>query len=204
MPSAPAARTASSPNKAVGIEPVIVQGYPNNSQDFTPVVLAVKRSGADIIGSYVALDTDQGILARQMRQLGVGIDWIGSPTITNTAVLTLAGSALHGTYGVADFHEKANPVAEAFAEKYKAAYGIRPDFLSAWTYDAVTLLAKAITAAGSTAPDAIRSEILTVRGFEGVEGTYNFDQNGDSLHGYNLVHNDNGTWIFDRHIEIKE
>ena len=31
--------------KGMGIEPVLIQGYPNYSQDFTAVVLAVKQSG---------------------------------------------------------------------------------------------------------------------------------------------------------------
>ncbi|MFX8067421.1 ABC transporter substrate-binding protein, partial [Acinetobacter baumannii] len=31
----------------LGITPVLDQGYANQSQDFTPVVLAIKQSGAD-------------------------------------------------------------------------------------------------------------------------------------------------------------
>jgi branched-chain amino acid transport system substrate-binding protein len=34
--------------KGMGVEPALVQGYTNNSQDFTPVVLAVKQSGGDV------------------------------------------------------------------------------------------------------------------------------------------------------------
>jgi branched-chain amino acid transport system substrate-binding protein len=36
----------------LGAPPVLDQGYANQSQDFTPVVLAVKQSGADVLGSY--------------------------------------------------------------------------------------------------------------------------------------------------------
>ena len=36
----------------LGGKVAIDQGYPNQSQDFTPVVLAIKSSGADVIGSY--------------------------------------------------------------------------------------------------------------------------------------------------------
>src|SRR6201747_2376551 len=36
----------------VGTQPVLDQGYANQSQDFTPVVLAIKQSGADVLGSY--------------------------------------------------------------------------------------------------------------------------------------------------------
>src|SRR6516225_11086269 len=56
--------------KGMGVEPALVQGYTNYSQDFTPVVLAVKQSGADVMGTYM-FPTDLAILARQLRQLGV-------------------------------------------------------------------------------------------------------------------------------------
>src|SRR5271169_1222470 len=39
--------------KGMGVEPALVQGYTNNSQDFTPVVLAVKQSGADVMATYM-------------------------------------------------------------------------------------------------------------------------------------------------------
>src|ERR1700691_2060432 len=53
--------------KRLGAEPVLVQGYPNNSQDFTPVALALKQSGADVLGSYMTFEADVAILAKQMR-----------------------------------------------------------------------------------------------------------------------------------------
>jgi hypothetical protein len=40
------------------------------------------------------------------------------------------------------------------------------------------------------------------RGHEGAEGTYNFDKNGDDLHGYNVVRNDKGNIVFDRRIDF--
>src|ERR1700737_3253206 len=73
--------------KRTGVEPVLIQGYTNNSQDFTPVALAVKQSGADVMGTYMTLPPDQGIFARQLRQLGVNIAWVGSPTTVQTTSL---------------------------------------------------------------------------------------------------------------------
>ena len=59
----------------------------------------------------------------------------------------------------------------------------------------------AINKAGKTDPTAIREAILGVRKHPGAEGEYNFDANGDGLHGYNIVKNENGTIVFDKHIE---
>ncbi|MGU3666716.1 ABC transporter substrate-binding protein [Methylobacterium sp. A49B] len=178
------------------------QGYTNQSQDFTPVVLAIRQSGADVIGSYFTFENDIGIFARQLRQLGVTAPWVGSPSITNVTALKLAGPSLYGTYGVADYAEESSDAARAYGKAYRAAMKIAPDNQSSWTFDAVTVLAKAINAAGKTDPQAIREAILAVRGHEGAEGTYNFDKNGDGLHGYNVVRNDKGNIVFDRRIDF--
>src|SRR5277367_2831339 len=57
----------------LGAKVALDQGYPNQSQDFTPIVLAIKSSGADIIGSYFTFSNDLAIFARQLRQVGVAI-----------------------------------------------------------------------------------------------------------------------------------
>ncbi len=190
--------------KDKGITPVLVQGYTNQASDYTAVVLAVRQSGADIIGSYFTFESDLGIFARQLRQLGVTIPWVGSPSIVNTTALNLAGRALYGTYGVADYAVDATPASKAFAERYQALYKALPDNQSSWTFDAVNLLARAISDAGNTEPEKIRAALAAIRGFAGAEGEYNFDSKGDGLRGYNVVKNENGKIVFDRRIEVKE
>ena len=71
-------------------------------------MLAVKQSGADILGSYFTFENDLGIFARQLRQLGVNIPYVGSPSIVNVTALKLAGPALYGTFGVSDFAEESS------------------------------------------------------------------------------------------------
>ena len=177
------------------------QGYANQSQDFTPVVLAIKQSGADILGSYFTFESDLGIFARQLRQLGVNIPWVGSPSIVNITALKLAGPALYGTFGVADYAEDSSDASKAFGKLYRDAVKVAPDNQSSWTYDAINVLSAGINKAGSTDPAKIREAILAIKKFAGAEGEYNFDQNGDGLHGYNIVKNDKGKIVFDKHIE---
>lgn len=188
----------------LGAPAVLDQGYANQSQDFTPVVLAIKQSGADILGSYFTFENDLGIFARQLRQLGVNIPWVGSPSIVNVTALKLAGPALHGTYGVADYAEDSTAASKAFGKAYRDAYKVAPDNQSSWPYDAMNVLCAAINKAGSTEPEKIRQAILATKKFPGAEGEYNFDQNGDGLHGYNIVRNDKGNIVFDKHIEFTD
>lgn len=186
------------------VKPVLTQGYTNQQPDFTPTVLAIKQSGADVICSYFTFENDLALFARQLRQLGVGAVWIGSPTITYTTSLKLAGNALNGTYGVTDFAADANSEARAFADRFEELYKEKPDSGAAWTYDGLMVLATAINQAGSTDPEKVRSAVLAIQGFKGVEGEYRFDENGDGLHGYNIVRNEGGRFVFARHIEFAD
>ena len=190
--------------KGMGIEPVLVQGYTNNSQDFTPVALALKLSGADVMASYFTFEPDLGIFAKQLNQLGIRIPWIGSAANISTTALRLAGPALYDTYGVVDFNSDSCPSAKSFTAKYEAMYKVRPDHLSGWPYDAVHVLALAINNAKSLDPQKIRQAILAIKDYEGAEGTYNFDANGDGLHGYNVVKNVKGYVEFNKRIEFKD
>jgi Periplasmic binding protein len=90
----------------------------------------------------MTLSPDQAIFARQLRQLGVNIAWVGSPTTVATTALKLAGPALYGSYAVSDFAADSSPTAKEFATKYEATYKSAPDFNGASTYDAVHVLKK--------------------------------------------------------------
>jgi branched-chain amino acid transport system substrate-binding protein len=167
-------------------------------------VLAVKQSGADVLGTYFTFEGDLGIFARQLRQLGVNIPWVGSPSVVAVSATKLAGPALFGTYGVADYAEDSSEASKAFGKIYRDAYKFAPDNQSAWTYDAITILSAAINKAGTTDPGKIREAILATKKYAGAEGEYNFDQNGDGLHGYNVVKNDKGNIVYDKHIDFND
>jgi branched-chain amino acid transport system substrate-binding protein len=188
----------------LGGKVAIDQGYPNQNQDFTPVVLAIKSSGADVIGSYFTYENDQAIFARQAKQLGVTIPWVGSPTTVAAAALKLGGPALWGTYAVTDYAADSSPEAKEFAKLYAAVSSAQPDLQSAWPYDAIGVLSAAITKVGSTDPQKVRDALLATKGYKGAEGEYNFDQYGDGLHGYNIVRNEKGTIVFDKHIDFTD
>jgi branched-chain amino acid transport system substrate-binding protein len=188
--------------KALGAQPVLVQGFTSNTQDFTQVILAIKQSGADIVGTYIPNSPDVGIFSKQLRQLGVNVPWVGSPSVATATAMKLGQEALFGTYAIADFTPGANAEAQAYATKYNERYKVDPDFYSSWAYDAVNLIANAIKTTNSTKPEDLKKALLGVKGWKGVEGNYQFDKNGDGLHGYNIVKNDNGMIVFVKNISF--
>ena len=88
-------------------------------------------------------------VAPARRQHSLGRFAFGRSTVSSTK---LAGPALYGTYGVADYAEDSSEASKAFGKAYRDAYKIAPDNQSAWPYDAITILAAAINKAGSTDP----------------------------------------------------
>lgn len=188
--------------QALGITPVLIQGYTSNSQDFAPVVLAIKKSGAEVLGTYMTVPSDQAIFAKQLRQLGVNIQWIGSPTTAAVTTRTLAGEALYGSYAVADFNADANEAARYYTKRYYERYGLYPDNFSSWAYDALHILALAMNNAKTTETEAVRKAILAIKSYKGLEGTYAFDARGDGVHGYNVVKNEGGKIVFIKRVDF--
>ena len=188
--------------KELGVTPVMIQGYNNQEKDFTAVVQALKKSGAPALSTYMTFSTDLGILARQIKQQGAQVTWVGSPSITAVDGRNLAGDALYGTYGVTDFHVDASPTSKAFAAAYKAKFGQEPDLYAAWCYDAVLVFAEAMKKAPDLKPESIRKAILSIQKFPGAEGEYNFDQNGDGLDHYHVVQNVNGVIKFFKTLRV--
>ena len=186
--------------KALGITPVVEQGINNGQADLTPVVLAVRNSGADVLDTYIAFENDVALLARQLKQFGVNIPWIGSASVASTISMSLAGPALYGTYIVADFDAAASPQATKFADAFMKAYNSGVDDQGSWPYDAVNLTVEAIKQVGGTDPAKLRDALHAIKNFPGAEGTYTFDENGDGLTAYNIVQNENGNLRFIRQI----
>jgi branched-chain amino acid transport system substrate-binding protein len=162
------------------------QGYTTATRDYTSFLEKIKSSGANLLATYMTNAEDEAQMLKQLRQLGLNIQIMGSPSIATAVCIQLAGLAVNGTYGVSDFVANGNPQAQAFTKKYVAAYHSAPDLFGGWVYDAVNVLAQVIAKDGTAGP-AIQHGIRAVQGYKGVEGVYNFDANGDGLHGYSVV-----------------
>ena len=48
----------------------------------------------------------------------------------------------------------------------------------------------------------MRQALLGTKGLRGVEGVYDFEPNGDAVHGYNVVRNDKGKIVFLQRIDF--
>ena len=189
----------------LGAKVAIDQGYPNQSQDFTPVVLAIKSSGADVIGSYFTYENDQAIFARQAKQLGLD-DPLGRIADHRRRRHIEArrpcdvGHLRHRRLRHR-LVSRSEGIRQALQRRLEAR---RPIFRARGPMTRLAFYPSVSTRRVRPIQDKIRDAMLSIKGYKGAEGEYNFDQFGDGLHGYNIVRNEKGTIVFDKHIEFTD
>jgi branched-chain amino acid transport system substrate-binding protein len=166
---------------ALGGEIVASQNYLGSEADFRAQLTAIRAARPDALflpGYYVAA----GLVARQARELGMGVTLLGGDGFEAPQLLEIGGDALEGTYYSTHFAvENAGEASHRFVEAFRGRFGAAPNGLAALTYDAVRLVADAVRRAGSTDRAAVRRALAATRGFAGVTGltTINAQRDAD-------------------------
>ncbi len=160
---------------ALGGRIVAEPHYAEGDSDFSAQLTAVRPANPDVLfvpGYY----TDAGLIARQARALGLKATLLGADGWDSPKLVEIGGEAMEGAcfsnhYSVDD----PAPAVRKFVEAYRARYGADPDSIAASSYDAMRMLADAITRAGSTEGKRIRDALAAMKDFPGVTGTITMD-----------------------------
>ncbi|HTY40253.1 MAG TPA: ABC transporter substrate-binding protein [Thermoanaerobaculia bacterium] len=149
--------------------------YAEGDSDFSAQLTALRPSNPDVLfvpGYY----TDAGLIARQARSLGVKATLLGADGWDSPKLVEIGGEAMEGAYLSNHYSvDDPSPAVRRFVDAYKARYGAEPDSIAATSYDAMRLLADAITRAGSTEGRRVRDALAATKNFAGVTGTITMD-----------------------------
>ncbi len=188
-----------------GLEVVASESYKTNDTDMTAQLTKIKGANPEAL---VVWGTNPGpaLVAKNMKQLGMTIPYIGSHGIANQTFIKLAGDAAEGVVfpagrllvpsSITDPNQKT--VTDKFISDYQAAYGSPPNPFAGYAFEAITLLADAIKRAGSTDAAAIQTALDSTTGFPGPDGLYNYTKtNHDGLVASDMimVKIQGGTWV---------
>jgi branched-chain amino acid transport system substrate-binding protein len=146
------------------------QSYSSGDKDFRAQLTDLKAAAPDaiIITGYYP---EAALIAKQARQFGIKAILVGGDGWDGSSLITVGGKAIEGSYFSNHFSvEDTSPLVQSFVQKYKQKYNVVPDAFAALGYDAMKLLADAITRAGSTDPEKLRVAIQDTEGFPGVSG----------------------------------
>jgi branched-chain amino acid transport system substrate-binding protein len=198
--------------KKLGIQVVGNEGIDFKQPDQKPVLTKARAAGADLVYMGGVVDTGAPIVLRGMKELGLvaarGVRFIGPDGLLEEEVLkgatcdTAMAVDMRITFGSLPF-EKLKGAGEKMYKAYKEKYKIEPTAYALYAGDAARVTLDSIRRAApqvdkalaakdvKAARDAVRQAMLNTKNFEGINGRFSFDENGDTgvetMSGYKVV-----------------
>nr|WP_314544649.1 branched-chain amino acid ABC transporter substrate-binding protein [uncultured Massilia sp.] len=152
----------------------------DKASDFSSILTAFRAQKVDAIffGGYAP----QGApMARQMKQLGMAnVRLLGGDTLCSPEMAKLGGDAVGDNILCAQAGAMLDkqPAGTAFKARYKQRFQRDPDVYAPAFYDQAMFIGRAIKDAGSVDAAAV-SKALHTSSYQGVAGTYGYDEGGN-------------------------
>lgn len=196
--------------KKQGIEVLGHEGIDAKASDYKALMTKIKALNPDLIYFGGITQNNAGQLIKDMRNVGMSSDrvkFMGPDGIYEKALIDAAGRDAEGVYATFG-GVPANQLTGAgktWYENYKQKFNSEPEAYAAYGYEAAKVAVDAINkACENPTRAAVRDAVLATKDFQGVLGTWSFDQNGDTtlttLSG-NVVKN--GKWEFAQLLKVE-
>ena len=186
----------------LGIEVVQVEGYGKGTVDFKAQLTNIKSKNPDVIFLPVYYQ-DVALIAVQAKELGIEAQFLGADGWDGVIgqVDESNMDAVNGAYFCSQYSAQSDdPNLQAFLSKYKETYGMDASQFAVLGYDAMKMLAQAISEAGSTDSAAITSAMAAID-FTGLTGHMTFDENRNPVKSAAITQIDNGEYKFIEYYE---
>lgn len=174
--------------------------------DYTQELTKLRANPPDMI--YFAGITPNGAvpLARGVQALLPNTRLMGPDGIREQAFIDQAGAAAEGVLAtvVGMPPDKLEGKGKEFYDAYTSKYGAPPGTYSVFGYEAAKMILQSIDKAETKDRRHILDEIAKVKNYDGLFGTWSFDQNGDTT--LNLVSGSTvkgGAFVFDKLLPTK-
>ncbi|MBI2468526.1 MAG: branched-chain amino acid ABC transporter substrate-binding protein, partial [Candidatus Rokubacteria bacterium] len=195
--------------KKIGLTVAGNEGIDFKQPDQKPVLTKARATGADLVYMGGVVDTGAPIVVRNMKDLGMvaarGVKFFGPDGLLEEEVLKGAtcdasmATDMRITFGSLPF-EKLKGIGAKTYENYKKTYGKEPTAYALYATEAARVGLEGVRRAAAQIEkakdvkekrDAVRKAILGIRDFDGLNGRWSFDENGDStqeaMSGYKVV-----------------
>lgn len=186
----------------LGIEVVQVEGYGKGTVDFKAQLTNIKSKNPDVIFLPVYYQ-DVALIAVQAKELGIEAQFLGADGWDGVIgqVDESNMDAVNGAYFCSQYSAQSDdPNLQAFLSKYKETYGMDASQFAVLGYDAMKMLAQAISEAGSTDSAAITSAMAAID-FTGLTGHMTFEENRNPVKSAAITQIDNGEYKFIEYYE---
>ena len=152
-------------------------------KDFKGQLTKIKAANPEAVyvpGYY----TEAGLIALQARELGLNVPLLGGDGWDSTVTVQTGGKAVEGCYFTNHISlDSDRPEVQSFVKAYHAKYGDaqQPDAMTVLGYDAMKLMADAITRAKSTDGPAVRDALANTSNFAGASGSISINDKHNAV-----------------------
>jgi branched-chain amino acid transport system substrate-binding protein len=160
---------------------VAVQTFTSGDLDFKSQLTAIRAQNPDllVVPNYY---TDTGLIARQVRELGLQAVMLGGDAWDSPKLNEIAGKAIEGSFFSNHYAvEQEFPEARKFVRTFKEKYGVLPDGTAALGYDAAGVLLASLQRSSSLSPKDIRNTIAALQNYQGATGQITFQGKRDPV-----------------------
>lgn len=185
--------------KKIGLQVVANEGIDYKQPDQKPVLTKIRASGADLVYMAAVVETGAQTVIRQMKDLGMvapkvsfmGPDGLFQEELLKAATCEAAmGVDMHLTFASLPFDQMGGKGGQIY-KLYKERYKIEPTSYALYSWEAAAVTIAAIKRAGVKDREKIRAAIAATKDFDGLNGKWSFDANGDTtmdvMSGYKVV-----------------
>jgi branched-chain amino acid transport system substrate-binding protein len=188
--------------KKEGLQVLGHEGIDPKASDYRSLMTKIKALNPDLIYYGGITQNNAGQLIKDARNVGMTADKVkimGPDGTYEKALIDAAGKDAEGYYatfgGVPA--QQLTGAGKTWYENYKKKYNSEPEAYAAYGYESAKVVYDAINKVCKNDRAAIRDAVMSTKNFNGVLGTWSFDENGDTtlktLSG-NVVKN--GKWEF--------
>ena len=156
--------------------------YTQGDVDFKGQLSTIQLAAPDVVyipGYY----GDVALIAKQARMIGLNQPLLGADGWDAPELWQLGGDALNGSFITTHYSvDDPSQAIQRFAQDYRQRYGnLAPDAHAALAYDAMRVLADAISRAHSTNAAQLREALAQTKDFQGVTGIISMDPDRNAV-----------------------
>lgn len=154
--------------KRLGGEIVATESYSEGDVEFRSQLTSIKSTAPQAVfvpGYY----TEVGLIARQARELGLTVPFLGTDGWDSSKTVEIGGDAVNNSYYSTAFAtDDPEPKVQQFITTFKTRYGHVPSGIAVLGYEGARMMLDAIRRAGTTDSVKIRDALAATKDFESV------------------------------------
>jgi branched-chain amino acid transport system substrate-binding protein len=174
--------------KKIGLQVLGNEGIDYKQPDQKPILTKIRASGADLVYMGAVVETGAQTIIRQMKDLGMvapKVSFMGPDGLYEVELLKAAtcdavlATNMHMTFASLPFENMTGEGATIY-KLYKERYKLEPTSYALYSWEAAAVVLDGIKRAGVKDREKIRAAIAATKDFNGLNGKWSFDANGDT------------------------